>query len=96
MLTLTDKTSILAELLEFYNDGQLDTFKDFVKFNDIALPLAHLIAHGIVKDITPLGEDYIEETFQLLIDILEVTTDDLINTRDLQGLFDVVEYLHGE
>lgn len=96
MLTLTDKTSILAELVDFYNDGQLDSFKDFVEFNDIGLPLSYLIAQGIVKDITPLGEDYITETFQLLIDVLEVTTDDLINAKNLQDVFNVVEYLHGK
>jgi hypothetical protein len=54
----------LADLwLNFRED---DEFKDFVRYNDIGLPLAYAIANGIVES-TELAERFITETFELLL-----------------------------
>ena len=65
----SDKVSILADLwLNYKNDEE---FADFVEYNDIGLPLAYVIANDIVKS-TDLAENFINETFDLLLAGLEI------------------------
>ena len=62
--TYSNQCLILADLwLNFRED---DEFKDFVRYNDIGLPLAYAIANGIVES-TELAERFITETFELLL-----------------------------
>jgi len=62
--TYSNQCLILADLwLNFRED---DEFKDFVRYNDIGLPLAYAIANGIVES-TDLAERFITETFELLL-----------------------------
>lgn len=68
MVEFTDKTGILGELwINYKNDQDLGDFKDFIEYNDIGLPLAYMVAEGLVNEATPLGEQYIEESFAMLI-----------------------------
>ncbi len=70
-MDFADKAGIMATLwLEFKEDEE---FSAFVDYNDIGLPLAYCQANGLVKETTPLGEQYILETTQMFFDLLEIT-----------------------
>jgi hypothetical protein len=74
-MDFADKTGVLAQLwLDFRED---EKFEAFVDYNDIGLPMAYYVAQGLVKDLTPLGEQYIEESFRMLIELLNITEDDI-------------------
>lgn len=64
-----DKVSILAELWLSYRDDE--EFQDFIQYNDLGLPLAYAIDNGIVES-TDLAARFIEETFELLVDGLDI------------------------
>ena len=49
-------------------------FQDFIEYNDLGLPLAYAVSEDITK-LTPLGEQYINESFELLLAALEVKDD---------------------
>jgi hypothetical protein len=62
--TLTNKAIILAELwLDYRNE---EDFEDFVKYNDLGLPLAYALSNGIIEP-TEKATGFIEEAFQLLL-----------------------------
>lgn len=63
------KTEILSDLWLNYRDDE--QFKDFVEYNDLGLPLAYALANGIV-DVSPMAEQFVEETYRLLIASLGV------------------------
>jgi predicted RNA-binding protein associated with RNAse of E/G family len=82
-----DKTGALASLwLEFKQDKD---FADFIKYNDIGLPMAYYVAEGLVTELTPLGEQYILETFELFLSLINVTEeeiDDLLEDKTLAAI----------
>jgi len=63
------KAQILADLWTDYRDDV--EFRDFTEYNDLGLPLAYAIANGIV-DVSPMAEQFINETFALLLASLSV------------------------
>ena len=78
--TQENKENILAELfLNYKND---DNFTDFISYNDIGLPLAYAISAGIVKS-TELANRFIDETFLLLLNSLEVEDDGFETLDDI-------------
>jgi len=58
------KCDILAELWIGFRDD--DDFKDFIKYNDVSLPLAYFLSTEICENPTQKGEGFIEETWNLL------------------------------
>jgi len=72
MTTSTDyskKCEILNDLwVNYIND---ERFQDFIDYNDLGLPLANFIANGIVES-TPLAQELVEQSFQDLLDLLEI------------------------
>ena len=89
MVEFANKCGILGELWINYKDDK--QFGDFVEYNDLGLPLAYMIAEGLVKEITPLGEQYIEETFTLFIAGLEINENEVDEEMNLADLLDYVE-----
>jgi len=75
------RCEILADLWQNYR--QDEEFVDFVEYNDLGLPLSYAIANEIVKS-TEIAEQFINETFELLLAGLEVEDDDY---QDLPDLF---------
>lgn len=63
------RVAILADLWMNYRDAE--GLEDFIEYNDLGLPLAYAIASEIVT-LSPRAAIYIEETFQLLLDSLEI------------------------
>jgi hypothetical protein len=69
--------------LNYRNDPE---FQDFIEYNDIGLPLAYVIANGIVET-TETATRFINETFDLLLSGLEIDEDTgFDNLDDLLGL----------
>ena len=89
MVEFANKCGILGELWINYKDDK--QFGDFIEYNDLGLPLAYMIAEGLVKEITPLGEQYIEETFTLFIAGLEINENEVDEDMNLADLLDYVE-----
>lgn len=77
-MEFADKAGILGQLwIDFRED---DNFKAFMEYNDIGVPMAYYLAEGLVTGLTPLGEQYVEESIDMmfkLLDITEAEVDDL-------------------
>ena len=70
-MNLADKTGVLGSLwIQFRDSEEFETFMDY---NDIGLPMAYYLAEGLVKELTPLGEQYILETFDMFSKALDIT-----------------------
>ena len=70
--TLENKTEILSDIwLNYRNDSE---FEDFIKYNDLGLPLAYAINAGIVV-ISDRATEFINETFALLLAGLDIQED---------------------
>jgi hypothetical protein len=82
---LSIQAEILAELWMDYRDDE--GFTDFIEYNDLGLPLAYAVANGIVE-MNQLVERYIEETFTVLLSVLNVKD---TGFESLNNLFDVAE-----
>lgn len=79
----SDQCVILADLWLNYRDDE--NFLDFIEYNDIGLPLAYAVANK-VAEVNELGQQLIEETFDLLLSGLGIedtgfeSLDDLLDT----------------
>lgn len=70
-MDFADKTGLLGQLwIDFRND---ENFSVFMEYNDIGLPLSYVVAEGLVPNLTPLGEEYVNETIEMLFKLLEIT-----------------------
>lgn len=73
-MDFADKAGVLGQLwIEFRGD---EDFSDFIEYNDLGLPLAYMVAEGLVKECSPVGEDIIEETYKMFLALLEVEEKD--------------------
>jgi hypothetical protein len=70
-----DKTGILAQLWIDYRED--DDFSVFMEYNDIGLPLSYVVAEGLVPGLTPLGEDYVDETIEMMFKLLDVSVEEV-------------------
>jgi len=94
-MDIIDKTGVLGELwLEFKED---ENFREFIKYNDIGLPLAYYVAEGLTQGLTPLGEQYIVETFDMLMQLLTLTEEEIDRELDdLISLSTILMYAHNK
>jgi hypothetical protein len=77
--TYENKTFILSDLwMNYRGDAE---FEDFTEYNDLGLPLAYAISNNIVKD-TPMSNQFINETFDLLLAGLGISEDEGYDTLD--------------
>lgn len=73
-MDFADKTGILGQLwIDFRDD---EKFSAFMEYNDIGVPMAYFIAEGLVNP-TPLGEQYVEETLDMMFNLLEITKEEV-------------------
>ena len=70
-MDIADKAGILGQLWIDYRDNE--DFSVFMEYNDIGLPLSYVVAEGLVTALTPVGEDYINETIEMFFKLLEIT-----------------------
>jgi hypothetical protein len=87
MTTQPNKMAILADLWLNYRGD--DEFKDFVDYNDLGLPIAYAIANGIV-DSNQMAEQFINESFDLLLAGLGVDDEDFETLEDMLGSGDII------
>lgn len=81
--TFADKCLILSDLWLNYKSGE--EFAEFIQYNDLGLPLAYLISEGIVET-TPPAENYVNETFDVLLAGLGIEDEGFENLDELLGL----------
>lgn len=74
------KVSILADLWMNYRDEE--GLEDFIEYNDLGLPLAYAIVTDIVS-LSPRAALYVEETFQLLLESLELEDTGFANLEEM-------------
>lgn len=77
------RASILGELWTDYKDD--DMFSDFIEFNDLGLPLAFALSEGVIES-TPLVEQNINETWDLLMSGLELMDTGFDNLDEIMTL----------
>lgn len=65
----------------WYHHRDEEQFFDFVDFNDVGLPLAHLIHKGIVES-TPMAEELVRESFGLLLALFNINDDTGFDSLD--------------
>ena len=89
MLTTTfeNKALILGQVWMQHKTD--DEMADFFAYNDIGVPLAFAFAEGIVNH-TPSLEQYINESFDLLLEAIDIED---TGFDDLQDLWDKLEAL---
>jgi hypothetical protein len=82
MLTTTfdNKALILGQL--WINYKAEDEWMDFFVYNDLGLPLAFAFAEGIINH-TPTLEQYVNETFALFLEGLDVEDTGFESLEDL-------------
>lgn len=77
---LSDRADILAELWIQYKGS--DGFEDFMSYNDLGLPLAYSVSHGIIE-INDMVESFINETFDVLLDAMSLEDTGYTNLKEL-------------
>ncbi len=82
------KAEILADLwMNYRNDEE---FLDFIEYNDLGLPLSYAVTSQMI-DLKPIGENLINETFDLLLQGLGVEDTGFSNLDDLLDLGDPIQ-----
>jgi hypothetical protein len=66
--TFTNKCDILGEFWITYKHSSF--YASVIEFCDLGLPIAYAISHGIVES-SPEAENYINESFEMLLSFLE-------------------------
>lgn len=81
------KCEILSTLwLDYKQDEE---FADFIEYADLGLPLAYAISNGIIET-APLAENFINETFDLLLGAMDLedtgyeTLEDILELGNIQ------------
>ena len=71
-----NRINVLADIWYNYRDDE--NMQQFIEYNDLGLPLAYLISTDIVSS-TDRAAKYINDSYQLLLDVLEVDDVDYEN-----------------
>jgi hypothetical protein len=83
MTSFINKITILSELWMNYRDD--DELEDYIKYNDLGLPLAYLLMNEIVLP-TEESDEYINETFELLLAAL------IVDDKGFESLDELLSY----
>lgn len=87
-LTLMSKSKILTQFLNEH--GEDEDLQAFMKHNDVGFPLARFISTGIASP-TKQAHRYINETYAMFLDAMEVTEEDVSGVDNLHDLIIIVE-----
>lgn len=79
--------TILSELWMNHRDDK--DFKEFIEYSDLGLPLAYFLAEGLVEEITEMGQQYVQESFEMLTAGLGLDSNDIPDGTSLLGLFEM-------
>ncbi len=85
---VTDLMNVCDILSSLYSEYQEDErFEEFIAFNDIGLPLAYMVSNELCE-LTEEGTRYINETWKLFLEELEVSD---VGYEDLESLLESAE-----
>ena len=87
-VNFADRCGILGQFWYEFRDDQ--TVKPFMEYNDVGMPLAWFIATGVVTPL-PMAEEYINETFAMFLNAMEVEEADVVDVDNLDDLLAIVE-----
>ena len=92
-MDFADKTGILGQLwIDFRDD---DNFSAFMDYNDIGVPMAYYLAEGLVTSLTPLGEQYVEESIDMMFKLLDITEAEVDGLEEI-NLTTVLEFAYAK
>ena len=80
----SNKCEILGSLWISYRYDE--EFEEFIKYNDVGLPLAYFVATGMVDYVSDKGKEMIESTWTLFSDALQLSDD--IEYKRLDEIFE--------
>jgi len=74
-MELANKAGIIGQLwIEFRND---EDFTAFMEYNDLGCPLAYMVAEGLISELSPVGEEMLEETFKMFLQLLNISEQEI-------------------
>jgi hypothetical protein len=87
------KSKILAQFLDEIEEDE--ALQAFIKHNDVGLPLARFITAGLATPL-PQAYRYVNETYAMFIDAMEVSEIDASGANDFNDLMVIVEQKKNE
>lgn len=93
-MDFADKAGVIGQLwIEFRND---EDFSAFMEYNDLGCPMAYMVAEGMIKELTPVGEEMIGETFKMFLELLEVTEEEIDDVLPDKNLGAILLFAHNK
>ena len=93
-MDFADKAGVIGQLwIEFRND---EDFSAFMDYNDLGCPMAYMVAEGLIKELTPIGEEMISETFKMFLDLVNVTEEEVDSVLPDKNLGSILVFAHNK
>jgi hypothetical protein len=93
-MDFSDKAGVIGQLwIEFRND---EDFSAFMDYNDLGCPMAYMVAEGLIKDLTPVGEEMVTETFKMFLDLVNVTEEEIDSVLPDKNLGAILVFAHNK
>jgi hypothetical protein len=87
-ISFKDKCSILGQFWYEFKDDEGE-MSDFIKQNDVGLPLAWFIATEVVEPLE-MGEVFVDATFKMLLESMRLNEQELMGVESLDSLLEIV------
>ena len=86
-MNFEEKAGVIGTLwIEFRKS---DEYADFMSYNDLGCPLAYMYSSGLVKELSDQGIAMISETFNMFLELLDVTEeviDEILPDKNLGAI----------
>jgi hypothetical protein len=93
-MDFADKAGVIGQLwIEFRND---EDFSAFMDYNDLGCPMSYMVAEGLIKELTPIGEEMISETFKMFLDLVNVTEEEVDSVLPDKNLGSILVFAHNK
>lgn len=91
-MDFADKAGVIGQLwIEFRGDEDFEAFMDY---NDLGCPMAYMVAEGLIKELTPVGEEMITETFKMFLELINVTEEEIDSVIPEKNLGSILVFGH--
>lgn len=91
-MDFADKAGVIGQLwIEFRGDEDFEAFMDY---NDLGCPMAYMLAEGLIKELTPVGEEMIEETFKMFLELINVSEEEIDSVIPEKNLGAILVFAH--
>ena len=93
-MDFSDKAGVIGQLwIEFRND---EDFSAFMDYNDLGCPMAYMMAEGLIKELTPIGEEMITETFKMFLDLINLTEQEIDTALSDKTLSSILAFAYNK